>query len=308
MKVFIHISDDSLYLGNGGARSQFHLAAACQEMGYETFVFGQNDLLKWPSFDWLSFPAWLDFDIVPMKYLAKQKGDYRIVTSWLNRLTVGQAHLLYGLDLAKMRYLERDELARGKYAGVARFVQRNFAVIGISNRALIPFYIGFSKIIPIENWFGRDLFYYTPAKKIPGSIGFQGRNKPQYQSIEKRFGRVIVCEGNQARVAGRMRRAEFFIYANPPKKSITLYSGEGFGNPLYEAMACGCIVLAVKHNGTAYLEDTIPLVHDVPEAMTLIKILSEGKKREIREKSLALVEERFRLNDEKKRSIGRFLE
>ena len=308
MKIFIHISDDSLYLGNGGMRSQIHLAAACQEMGYDTYVFGQRDRLTWDKFDWL---AWsrddLDFDIASIERLTKQKGDYRIVSSWLNRLMVGQEHLMYGLDLAKMRYLERDEHARGKYAGIARFVQRNFAVIGISNRVLIPFYTGFAKIIPIENWFRRDLFYYTPDKKILGSIGFQGSGKSQYQELEMCGQRSIRCEGNQARVAGKMRRAEFFIYANPPKRSITLYSGEGFGNALYEAMACGCIVLAVKHDGTAYLKDTIPLVRDVPEALALIKILSEQKKRKIRERSLALVEERFRLNDEKKKNIERFL-
>ena len=307
MKVFIHISDDSLYLGNGGLRSQTALARACIEMDYDTWVFGQNDKLTWKAFDWLSWRR-LGFNIASMEQLTKQKGDYRIVTSWLNRLMIGQEHLRYGLDLSKMRYLERDELARGKYAGVARFVQRNFATIGISNRALLPFYQGFSKIIPIENWFRRGLFYYKPNKKILGSVGIQGKKKLQYRGIEKRLGHVVACEGNQARVAGRMRRCEFFIYANPPKKSITLYRGEGFGNALYEAMACGCIVLATRHDGTAYLEDMIPLVHDVPEAITLIKSLSEQKKRQIRERSLVLVEERFRLNSAKKRNIGRFLE
>ena len=300
MKVFIHISDDSLYLGNGGLRSNVHLAAACQEMGYDTYVFGQRDRLTWQKFHWLAWPKNdLDFDIASMD-LIKQKGDYRIVTSWLNRLMVQK------LDIEKTRYLERDELARGKYAHVAKFVQRNFAVIGISNRVLIPFYEGFSEIIPIENWFRRDLFYYTSDKKIPGTIGYQGARKGEYKRLKHRSD-VIVCEGNQARVAGRMRRAEFFIYANPPKKSITLYRGEGFGNALYEAMACGCIGLAVKHDGTEYLEDTIPLVRDVPDALALMKGLSEQKKREIREKSLALVEKRFRLNDEKKQNIERFL-
>jgi len=311
LKIFIHISDDSLYLGNGGIRSNTHLANACAEMGYETYVFGQKDKLTWKAFDWLSFPR-LDFDVVPRASLSKQGGDYRIVSSWLNRLMIGQNRLVPELDVNKTRYLERDELARKKYAGVARFVQKNFPTIGITNRALIPFYsrMKFSKIIPIENWFRKGLFYYKPNLKIPKTVGFQGAKKAQYQNLEKYLDgwRLVPCEGNQARVAARMRRCEFFVYANPPKRSIILYSGEGFGNALYEAMACGCIVLAMKHNGTAYLKDTIPLVQDVPEAITLIKILSEQKKREIREKSLALVEERFRLNDEKKRNIERFLE
>lgn len=311
MKVFVHISDDSLYLGNGGLRSNVHLAQACQEMGYETWVFGQRDRLAWQKFHWLAWPKDnLDFDIAPIEYVLKEGGDCRIVTSWLNRLMVGQGRLMPRLDVEKIRYLERDELARKKYAGVARFVQKNFPTMGITNRSLIPFYsrMRFSKIIPIENWFRRDLFYYKPNLKILGVVGFQN-NIPLKAELIKRFGikRAIHCAGNQARVAARMRRCEFFVYANPPKRSITLYSGEGFGNALYEALACGCIVLAVKHNGTAYLKDTIPLVHDVPEAVTLIKLLSEQKKRQIRERSLALVEERFRLNEEKKGNIERFL-
>lgn len=305
-RIFVHVSDDSLYLGCGGTRSQIHLAQACAEMGCETYVFGQGDRLTWKAFDWLSFPR-LDFDIVPRATLTKQKGDYRIVTSWLNRLMIGQSRLLSGLDVDKIRYLERDELARGKYSGVARFVRKHFPTIGISNRALIPFYTGFAKIIPIENWFRRDIFYYKPNKKIPGVVGVQGRTE-HYRDLEARCQRMVQCEGDQARVAGRMQRCEFFVYANPPKRSVTLYRGEGFGNALHEAMACGCIVLATKHNGTAHLEDTIPVVRGIPEAATLIRVLSEQAKREIRERSLALVEERYRLNDEKKRNIRRFLE
>ncbi len=307
MRVFIHISDDSLYLGCGGTRSQVHLANACVEMDYDTYVFGQRDRLTWDKFDWLSWPS-LRFDIALRYSLSKQKGEFRIVSSWLNRLMVGQDSLMEDIPLENLRYLERDEIAREKYRSTASFIQSHFDTVGITNRELVKYY-GFKEMIPLENWFRRDLFYYTPRKKIPWSIGFQGSQKPQYQELET-WGRapLIRCEGNQARVAGRMRRCEFFIYANPPKRSITLYSGEGFGNALYEAMACGCIVLAMKHNGTAYLKDTIPLVHDVSEAITLIKILSEQKKQQIREKSLALVEERFRLNDEKKRNIGRFLE
>jgi hypothetical protein len=72
-------------------------------------------------------------------------------------------------------------------------------------------------------------------------------------------------------------------------------------------MACGCVCMAVRHAGTAYLEDTIPLVHDVAEAVTAIRILSERKKKDIRKRSLALIDERCRLNDEKKKNIERFL-
>ena len=298
-KVFIHISDDSLYLGNGGLRSNTHLANACADMGYDTYVFGQRDRLAWDKFDWLSWSG-LRFKIAKRHFLSKQKGI--IVTSWLNRL------MPLRWDVERVRYLERDEVARKKYEGTANFIQSHFDTIGITNRELIKYYtrFGFREMIPIENWFRRDLFYYSPEKKIGGTIGYQGARKDEYKRLKYRSD-VIVCEGNQARVAGRMRRCEFFVYANPPKSSVTLYRGEGFGNALYEAMACGCIVLAVKHDGTAYLEGTIPLVRDVPEAVTLIRTLSESKKDEIREKSLALVEERFRLNDEKKRNIERFL-
>lgn len=53
--VFVHIAAGGTHLGNGGFLMLTNLANELAAMGYETFVFDQEDRLKWEDFSWLCF-------------------------------------------------------------------------------------------------------------------------------------------------------------------------------------------------------------------------------------------------------------
>jgi glycosyltransferase involved in cell wall biosynthesis len=84
-----------------------------------------------------------------------------------------------------------------------------------------------------------------------------------------------------------------------------MFQGETTGTSLFEAMACGCVCVARRHEGNKFLESVIPLVNREKDIAPIIKRLRASPKErdQIRNKSFAVVEQRFRLNDEKKANM-----
>ena len=107
-----------------------------------------------------------------------------------------------------------------------------------------------------------------------------------------------------------MQLADFFIHNPQPSPHIRLFKGETFGLPLFEAMACGCVCIARRHEGIRFLEGTIPLVKTMDEVNEiLIQLMNnENEKEEIRSRSLSFINENYRFDDERKKAIRRWLD
>ena len=304
-EIFVHIDAMGATFGNGGFRGLVHFAQALGEMGYDVKVFDQENRLKEKSFGWLSFPG-RDFKIVPVIDVVKGTGV--IVTSWLNVLMHGPK-LMLKVDKERIRYRESSELVRDGFPFVRAFARDICKKISINNRSLVHHYnrLGFMKIISLEPYFRKELFYQERKSKVPGLVGHQSDNRRRnvYGYIKKHFGTVVRCEGTQAQVAKRMRQCDYFVFWNRMPGCIKIFQGETTGTSLFEAMACGCVCVARRHEGNKFLEGIIPLVNREKDIAPIIKKLigNPAERDKIRVKSFAAIESRFRLDDQKRANM-----
>jgi glycosyltransferase involved in cell wall biosynthesis len=291
--------------GNGGFRGLIHFADALGKMGYDVKVFDHRDRMTAKSFGWLSMPD-RHFKIVPVLDVVKGTGP--IVTSWLNVLMDGP-RLMLKVDPERIKYRESSELVRDGFPFVRAWVQSRCEKISINNRSLSHHYnkLGFLKILPLEPYFRKELFFVEKRAKVEGLVGHQSDNRRRdvYRTIRRHFGTAVRCEGTQAQVAKRMRQCDYFVFWNRIPGCITMFQGETTGTSLFEAMACGCVCVARRHEGNKFLESVIPLVNREKDIAPIIKRLRASPKErdQIRNKSFAVVEQRFRLNDEKKANM-----
>jgi hypothetical protein len=76
--------------------------------------------------------------------------------------------------------------------------------ISINNRSLAHHYnrMGFMKILPLEPYFRRELFFVEKRAKVEGLVGHQSDNRKRdvYRTIRRAFGTAVKCEGTQAQV------------------------------------------------------------------------------------------------------------
>ena len=83
MKVYIHVDSNSTYVGNGGFVTLSNLALRLIDMGYEVYMFDQNNQLNYKMFDWLC----LDRKIpITKTWNITLDNDSRVITSWLRTL------------------------------------------------------------------------------------------------------------------------------------------------------------------------------------------------------------------------------
>lgn len=309
-EIFVHCDGTGARLGNGGFRGLVHFAQALGGMGYDVKLFDQGDRLTEKSFGWLSMPG-RDFKIVPVADVVKGEGV--IVTSWLNVLMSGP-RLMLKVDKERIRYRESSELVRDGFPFVRAFARDICKKISINNRTLSEHYnrMGFMKLIPLEPYFRTDLFYQERKAKVPGLVGHQSDNRRRnvYKYIRRHFGTAVRCEGTQAQVAERMRRCDYFVFWNRIPGCISMFQGETTGTSLFEAMACGCVCVARRHEGNKFLEGIIPLVNREKDIAPIIKkLMGDIKKRnEIRGKSFVAIESRFRLDDQKRANMQELIE
>ncbi|UCG55285.1 MAG: glycosyltransferase [Dehalococcoidia bacterium] len=329
-KVFVHIDAAGTYLGNGGFNMLVSLAQEIANLGYNTYVFNPQDSFRWEDFDWLCWDNF-KFEIASVDYVFRQRKDECVVvTSWLQGLLfssfgrkltqntiLNKFGINNGITPHNIRYWDQSELLRSgsKVDKVKRFCLRNCSKIAINNKTLEKYYrsLGFSNTIFLENWIRSDLFYFD-NNKVVNSIGHQSDrgNYNIFNHLISHYGKdsVCLCEGNQLEVSKMMRKSDLYVFFNYSSPAISLFQGEVCGLSLFEAMACGCVCVAIKHEGNKFLHDKILLIQDMHEIVPSIESLinSPSKKDELRNKSVEYIETEFRFNKARKESLYQFID
>jgi len=310
VKVFVHLDATGARFGNGGFSMLVQFAQGASHLGYNVFVFDHQDLLERKQFEWLSWPRF-HFDIARFEAITP---DDVVVTSWLNVLLNDDAELIDGLEPYQIRVWDQGELLRIGEDGFDRtrqFVSKYLDVIAINNADMVDWYrnVRVERVIFLENWLRSSLFV-PPRKKAEGTVGFQTDNFSGFglQELVNSLGteRIIMCHGNQDDVASRMRASDFFVFYNRFPNCMP-FDGEVFGLSLYEAMACGCICIARRHEGNKHLEDTIALIDSIDEVKPIIDGMDDKEKKERRLKSMSFVENRHRFTLNHKMSMASLL-
>ena len=313
MKVFIHIDSKSTYIGNGGFLVLTNLANELGKLGYETYLFDPKDKITHKKLEWLSLPE-KHFRITKSKKILQNRPkDYRLITAWLRTLPEKYRN-------ESLRYLESSELLREGHEPERNFLLKNNIKIANLHKNLTHIYnsLGIRNMINIEVWIRNDVKYYG-QEKIKNSVGIQ-LEKQRFLKIFTRYDwsryslfknkNIIICNGTYQEVIYKMNKADLFIHNPKPSPHIGIFKGETFGLPLFEAMACGCVCIARKHEGIKFLNGIIPLVESMQEAKEILTQLTNNKeeKEEIRNKSLTFIEKNYRFDEERKNAILRWLE
>lgn len=324
--VYLHITFVGTYIGNGGFVMLANLANELADLGYSVRIFDHKDRLRLTDFNWLCFNK-MNFEIVP-SYLVFGGGlndNDRILTSWISPLLPNRYDsnkhndiILNHTLVPYLRYWCQSELLRDRYDYSAHFVLRHCDKIAINNHYLNNYYEekGFKEIFFIDNWIQHDLFNYNSIqKKINNSIGYQLSpnffDREYYYFIKSKFkSNIISCNGSREEVSRKMKISDFFIFAENPSPAIGTFKGQTFGLSLYEAMACGCVCVGIKHEGNRHLNDVMALFENIDEAIEYLKEIAANplEKERIREKSLEYIQEHYIFNDERKKAIEELLE
>jgi len=290
-------------------------------MGYEAYIFDPMDKISYKSLEWLSLPE-RHFKIAKTKeILNSNPEDHRLITMWLKTLPERFRN-------ESLRYLLGGELFRVGHERERKFLLENNIKIAILHRHLKTYYekIGFRNFIELETWIRSDVKYKGKNFKKPNSVGIQLEYRIDF--IARLLSKVgikmydwsrysqfidentIICNGKYGEVIEAMQKADFFIHNPRPSPQIKMFKGETFGLPLFEAMACGCVCIARKHDGIRFLEGNVPLVENMDDALKMLKYLMSNKeeKEEIRMRSIDFIEENYRFNRERKKAIERWLE
>lgn len=308
-RVFVHIDAKGTGLGNGGFVMLTQFANALAGLGYRVSVFDHQNRLSWHQFDWLGLSS-TDFSISSIDdVLASREG--LIVSSWITPLLPIFERRISEPDgqdfLQRIRYWCQEELLT-KWAGPARAFCRRLGKIAINNGTLEQYYraFGFNRVIHLWNWVRSDIFTYNGEQKVINTVGIQ----PDWDMFASRFlaqvlepGALILCTGSQPQVAARMLLSDFFVFWN--RDHLGLFTGETIGMSLYEAMACGCVPVAIEHDGNKYLKGIVPLFDSLTDAVMAIKelMIDIPRKEEIRFACFEFINKKFRFDQSRIEAI-----
>lgn len=312
--AFVHVDAGGTHVGNGGLVMLTQFANALADLGYRVSVFDHRDRLAPEHFEWLTLPVRFSFASV-RDVLDSRAGP--IVTNWITPLLpLFEARMAApdGKDFVRrIRYWCQEELLT-RWAGPAReFCRRYLRTIAINNGTLEMFYraFGFRRLVTLWNWVRSDYFRYEGEAKIPNTVGIQ----PDWNLTSCRFlsqridpSHIVFCVGTQAQVAERMRTADLFVFWNGDHRG--LFTGETIGMSLYEAMACGCVPVAIAHDGNRFLSGVVPLHETLADAVLELRRLMDDQrhKEELRLACLELVERRFRFDASRVDAIHEWFE
>jgi len=310
LKVYVHVDSKSTYVGNGGFLILANLAVKLLEMGYETYMFDQWHMLEPADFKWLSLSR-----KIPISKEIEINNNTRIITSWLKTLPQNLR------NAQVLRFLETSELLRNGHEAEREWLIKHGVKIANLHRHLKDLYesLGLRNIIDLDVWIREDVKRYPEIKKKENSVGIQYERrrilKFFYIYDQNRYGqftseKIIVCNGTYEQVIERMNKADFFVHFPRPSSQISLFKGETFGLPLFEAMACGCVCIARRHRGINFLENVF-LVDNMKEAREVLQVLKSSNlknmKEKIRSRSMKFIEENFRFDNKRKEAIQEWL-
>lgn len=257
-------------------------------------------------FLWLSLPKKIQ-TISLKEVLSKLKNGAVLVSSWISGLLNKMPEIMN--KFAKnIRYWDHSELLRPACVKAIDFISKNKISIAINNRFLADYYTRFDVKYVIENWVRQDLFYPDNSCRKKNLVGYQPDRLLDLSVDLNQVLDVQNCTGTQFEVSSAMKSCEFFVFWNLASPHISIFKGETCGMSLYEAMACGCICLGIKHQGNRHLEKIIPLFDDINDLILFTKLLQNESQRTEETKSGAL-EKRFQVLDphwERPLFYGRF--
>ncbi|MHC4646777.1 MAG: glycosyltransferase family 4 protein [Planctomycetota bacterium] len=272
--VFIHAAAEGTYIGNGGFIMLNELGVQLQRMGYTVAFFDHLNRLRAPMWGWTGYDVSVTVPFAHVKLV-----DAPIVTTWLYSWldTLKQHPAIF----PRLRYWCSGELLRDdpRYDESRIFIRQHVPEIAINNPSLAKWYSGMG-ITPRWEWTNwvRELFTPDPDRREPGTIGYtpdlpfgNPKSEPDIvgDALRAVFGdeAIIPCVGTQAEVARAMQRCDLFL-AWSDLWPLVCGAGESFGLSAFEAMACGCAVIARRHCGNeVLLLDTVRLSTSLSSAI-----------------------------------------
>lgn len=347
MKIYTVFNTSGLNLGNGGFKMMVNFSQGASELGHDIYMVDPKDELSWGKLDWLARDPEAEFDFQIGRFADAPAADRIVTPNVGPLLKNGELIADFETDQIRIWDHDEILTESNEMVTQWALENLSKIAVSNRNLEPLYHELGFENLIYLDNWLRKELFHPGDgSQQISEAVGYQSdstrsdkyhpylapiiqrlpwypeslkryrdeqtdltRYEP-YQRLQKEFPNreVVLCETRHSEdMAEKMRQSDIYLFFGAEKKRLKKINGEGFGLPLFEAMACGCCCVAKRHDGNKFLDGIIPLVETLDEAIETIRKMTDEEKEQYRRQGLEQIAKRHRFDEEKADRMEEFL-